>query len=506
LSKTGAPRRWSSVGIVLVLVGSAACSTTTKKGPVDIGNSTSATTTAGGSASGSSATGSGGGPAPASSGGTHGGGAAGTTPSGGAVPAPGTPGGAAPVAIGGHKICNGTVEFGISYGADTGPAVAAASGRSISSQTPAGLEAGFQHGIDFLNAHGGWGGCVVKPVFFGFKYAGDFDQQSQEECTTFTRDHHVFAALNTFTDETQTYMQCMADRKVPMVWGGNLVQPYGPTYTRYHGYLYQPWAISFDRWGPFIDELNSVGFFHPGAKAGILIADNGTGDDAFLANSVWTPKLNALKVPVSTFTFTQIRSLSDISNVSTQMSSAVLRFRQQGVTNVLFTPSAAIATLEFGNQAQSQGYHPYYETNSLEGPGLLPDGEKPRATHVGWLPVSDDNPPSKPLSNPANPALQQCDDIYKTASQGQSVPTYDTILFCDAMFFVQQALAKAPAMTAAGLLAGVDALGQSFDTAAGYGPTRLGNGRYDGNTMIRSMKWDASAKVFKYVSPPRPVP
>lgn len=486
--------KWVSVGLVLVLLSSVACSSTTKKVGVDASRRTT-TTSPGGAVAAAPGTG------PAT-----------TSPAAGRTAAGGTTGGqkgasaAGPAAVGGNKICSGTVKFGISYGADTGPAVAAASGRAITSQTPAGLQAGFQHGIDWVNAHGGWGGCKVEPVFYGFRYSSDFDQQSQEECTTFTHDNHVFVALNSFTDETQTYMQCMADQKAPMIWGGNLVQPYGATFKRYRGYLYQPWAISFDRWGAFIDELNSVGYFHPGAKVGILIADNGTGDNAHLANDIWTPKLRALNIPVSTFTFTQIRALSDISSVSTQMASAVLKFRQENVDHVLFTPSAIIGTLEFGHQADSQRYYPYYATNSLEGPGLLSDQQKAKTTHVGWLPLLDDNPPSGPADNPPNAARQQCYDIYKTAPQGDTVPTYDTVLFCDTLFFVQQALSKAPAMTAAGLLAGVESLGTSYTTASGIGPAQLRPGRYDGNTLIRSMRWDPNDKIFKYVSPPRPVP
>jgi hypothetical protein len=122
------------------------------------------------------------------------------------------------------------------------------------------------------------------------------------------------------------------------------------------------------------------------------------------------------------------------------------------------------------------------------------------------MPLLDDNPPTVPSPNPANPARQQCYDIYKSAQEGQTVPTYDTVLFCDAMFFVQQALAKAPAMTAPGFLAGTEALGTSYRSATGYGPSQFGPGRYDGGTLIRSMRWNATDKAFRYVSPPRPVP
>jgi hypothetical protein len=51
-----------------------------------------------------------------------------------------------------------------------------------------------------------------------------------------------------------------------------------------------------------------------------------------------------------------------------------------------------------------------------------------------------------------------------------------------------------------------EALGTSYRAATGYGPSQFGPGRYDDGTLIRSMRWNATDKAFRHVSPPRPVP
>jgi ABC-type branched-subunit amino acid transport system substrate-binding protein len=246
-----------------------------------------------------------------------------------------------------------------------------------------------------------------------------------------------------------------------------------------------------------------MGFLAKGSNVGIVVANNGANAEAHLANDVLTPRLKALGFPVTTFSYSNILGFQGLSDVATEMSSAVLKFKSAGVNRVIFTPSASVSTLEFTTAAASQGYFPSYAGNSLESPATyLTAKEKVTAVNISWLPGRDTAPPepsSVGASNKADAARALCNRIYA----GQASPPYD---FCDAMFFVQQAMAKGHGTTPAALLAGVQALGTSFQSAIGYGPTKFGKGRYDGGQEIRVMDWSNQSQAFGYAGQPVAVP
>src|SRR5205823_3084675 len=69
----------------------------------------------------------------------------------------------------------------------------------------------------YQNAHGGINGRRIKPVFWALKTVSSesFAQQEQEECSTWTQDHHVFAGM-TYVYST-TILQCLQDAGAALV-------------------------------------------------------------------------------------------------------------------------------------------------------------------------------------------------------------------------------------------------------------------------------------------------
>ncbi|MHB8464253.1 MAG: hypothetical protein ACYDD7_05390, partial [Acidimicrobiales bacterium] len=273
----------------------------------------------------------------------------------------------------------------------------------------------------------------------------------------------------------------------------------------------QPWGISIDRWAAFIDELASVGYFDPATKVGILIDDDGTGRNQHLVNDVWLPHLAALHIPVaSQFTYTGLQGFSDASSASGQMSSAVLRFRSAGVNHVLLTPSGGTSELFFTNEANSQSYYPRLALNDsyplAATAAIAPAASLSGAIGIGWKPggdaVSTSDMTSWEKENPSDPARSLCEQIYRGKNNGQPAP----YALCDTLFFLQAALDKASSMSPTGLLAGVEALGTSWPTANGYGPTQFGPSRYDGGAQIRPLKYNPSAGRFTYIGPLKTIP
>src|SRR6202042_3083459 len=75
----------------------------------------------------------------------------------------------------------------------------------------------------YVNSHGGLDGCNIEFVYYDFLFgdpAGESDN-SQNECTTFAEDDHVFAELNQ-ANENQTLISCLANKHTVIVYQGGL--------------------------------------------------------------------------------------------------------------------------------------------------------------------------------------------------------------------------------------------------------------------------------------------
>ena len=436
---------------------------------------------------------------------TSGSGTTGTAPSGPSS----TVSGASLAGLSTTSACvDGKVKFGIAYISDGAVAAAEASGKTISAQGAAQAAAAIQQqftiGLNYLNSHGGWLGCQVVPVYFQFHIvSSDYNTEDQQMCLDFAS-AKVFAAINWITNDTPLLPQCLASHGIPTIWDSDQLQLDNAMYKEYAGYLYQPWGFSYDRWGAFVQALSTAGVLPAGTKVGIVIANNGYGAETYLANDILAPKFKELGDSVQTFTYTNIAGLSDLSGVATQMQAAVLKFKNAGIQDVMFTPSASVSSLEFSTAANSQDYFPTYIMNSLETPGAyLTTKDKTKALFLSFLPGKDDvapEPASVLASAPANPAYNLCaNTIYK----GVADPPTD---FCDAMFFIQDALKHGKTISVAALNAGVDSLGTSFDSANGYGPTYFGPGVYDGGQELQVQKWDPAINAFDYVGSVQKIP
>ncbi len=72
----------------------------------------------------------------------------------------------------------------------------------------------------YVNSHGGLDGCNIEFVYYDFLFgdpAGESDN-SQNECTTFAEDDHVFAELN-LANENQTLISCLAKKHTVILYG-----------------------------------------------------------------------------------------------------------------------------------------------------------------------------------------------------------------------------------------------------------------------------------------------
>jgi ABC-type branched-subunit amino acid transport system substrate-binding protein len=432
-------------------------------------------------------------------------GGAGGGPTGAAAPGAGSGSSAA----GG---CKGSVKLGFSYSSDEqiglaavgNPAEAASFGNYAEQQ-----QATIQRAVTDLNHHGGLAGCTVVPVYYDFHSLGvdGFSGESQTECVTFAEDDHVFAVI-TGALENKTLIACLAQHHVPVFFNSSSYNPTGQDFADYRGYLYQTEGINPWRWAPFIQMYASAGFFGPGAKVGILLADDGYGTNDYLVNHIWKPELAAMGITPVVFTFPQIESYTNVSSVTTELAAAVLQFKSDGVNRVLTTPDGGDAVIFFTQVANSQSYDPRYGLSTLSGVAAWssePTSQQPGAVAISFNLVDLGSPTTAELNGlPANPDRTACNNLFNGQLGGSSIVNFYGL--CDDLDFLGAALHGQPAATPATLLAGGAALGDGLSLAGGYGNATFTPTKQDGGSVARTMVFDVATQQFNFVGPPVAIP
>jgi hypothetical protein len=265
-------------------------------------------------------------------------------------------------------------------------------------------------------------------------------------------------------------------------------------------YVWQPEKISLSRFGAYVDRLAKGGFFAQRSKVGLLRYDRDI--DLRTRDEVIRPALtrHGLKLDQD-FAFTPAQSVSDLSGTAAQANNAVLRFRQAGIDRVLFLPSALVIDTIFPPAAESQGYRPRYGLDSAEGPASWTDNAQPEqlngALAIGWNVRLD---LGQEYVNDGNKLWSYCRD-YMRKHGAPEAGAYG----CGGFFFLQEALARAPEVNAAGVRAGADRLGSTPWTVSNYG-SAVQAGRFDRAGATVLYRYDAGCNCFKASSGPEVLP
>jgi len=414
--------------------------------------------------------------------------------------------------------CAQVVKIGVSYSSDEGAAFAAvghpdnATGFTTYAQT---LKQGYQIAVDRLNRNGGLAGCKVVLGFHDFSAfaAGGASGESQKECTDFAEDQHVFAVVPGIGGvlENNVLIECLAQHHVPVLWNGINYTPSAADYSKHRGYLYQAAGLTIDRLRPAIPALARADYFGAGAKVGILVADNGTGNNERLVRDLWKPELAAMHIPVSQFSYKQIDGFQQAGGTSSQFASAVLQFKNAGVNHVLFTPDGGDGLTFFTAAAESQGYRPRYALTTGSTPAGMSDATSDHAKGamaVSWQ-VDDllnlNAPPSSFPAVPANSGRTQCNQTYGSFAAAHGSPVASFYPWCDALALLQT-VGRAKVVSVAALLSGVESLSTTFEPANAWAPARFGPGHYDGAAAVRVLLWDSKIGQWGLTGPPQPVP
>lgn len=440
-------------------------------------------TAPGGSTAGGSGAGSGGG----SGGGASGG-------AGGSGSAPG--------------LTANTIKIGFEYASDAQEANAAL-GEDVSPGNP---RANYETLIKYYNERGGFAGRQIEPVWYEYSAFRDIGPQQQAACTHFTQDEPVFAVMVFLSQEP--YINCLTKAGTG-AWGTEALTGIDDdALAQYPGFAL-PSALSLTQvarlYGP---GLHQAGFFEPEAVDKSTTIGLVTFDEPRYkkAAKVFEASLRSVGETLDEVQYVHYaRTLDQAGQLSTEVSSAVLRFRREGVDHVTIIEASALIALSFQQAAEQQRYRPQYGFNSTSGgqafinSGLSEPNQMVDARLVGWNPQFD--VPARYVDK--WPAQQECLRMYRRA--GLNYPEGSNqrgvaLLACAGFSFMKASLAAAPGpLTVASIQAGTDRLGTSWESPWNR-VTRFGPGRHYGAALYLMARYGQDCNCFKPMGGLRRIP
>lgn len=362
-----------------------------------------------------------------------------------------------------------------------------------------------------VNRRGGVLGRKLVPVYYrgSAVTSQTVAEQAQAACSHWHEDNKVFAVIG-FPHPVA--LECT--RKVGGVHVYAGLGTFSPeTFARYPE-LVEVAGMNVDRQATVtIDGLAAQGYFKSGAtpaaptKVGILTFDTPafrravkrSAAPALARHGIRDPEIQYIQPP---------QRAQEVGNSSSEIQSAVLRFKAAGVTHVVILEGASgIAggghlMFLFTNSAEPQAYRPRYGLNS--GVGLngvspqTPEGQLDGARAVGWLDPYD-MPESK---RQQNSAVARCRRIMKRAGLPSSGFAFaDSQIKCDQVFFFAAAMQRAGAPNRQAFIRGVDSIGTGYVSAVALA-TRFAPNHHDGVTAVRNAEYVPECRCFHPTSKP----
>jgi hypothetical protein len=349
--------------------------------------------------------------------------------------------------------------------------------------------------VDFVNDNGGIAGRQIVPSWYELSSAEVVTpegrvREAQRMCATWTEDAKVFAIVSGGVGYNEGIVECAAKAQTPYIVPSS--QYLDEEWTaRVNPYLYVLTGFTVERREQtMLSQLAARGFFDKGARVGLMIEGTSPAYKAGVDRAL-KPALEKLGVEV-------VSEVVYPDWISSPWPNYVLQFQQAGVTHVLFTASSGlyVPVMLFMRSADSQSYRPEYGgLGSDHLPSSLannaPAAQLENAVATGWQPTSDlaEDP------GPINARESQCREIQVAA--GQPPRHGQAVAYCDALFFLRDALGAATALTPDGMASVVDGYGTSWMSAASWS-TRFGRGRHDGVDVVRDLAFDGDCACFVY--------
>lgn len=372
--------------------------------------------------------------------------------------------------------------------------------------------------VNDINARGGIAGrkLIARIAERDLTSSSSFDAMDQEACAFFFEDNRVAAVVNT-ARVAGPMLQCTQKHQVPLLNGTGLDDLTVEGHQRYPQVV-TPAGIDLDRLQrPYIDGLFGQNFFTPWnatsaapgsapVKIGLLYTNRPYQDSVISRSMEPALKVHGLSI-IDRVQIADPQSTSDLGSQAAAVQNAVLKFRNDGITHVLFIdPNGSLALL-FASSADSQRYYPRFGMTSIQKPsaqqGTAPSKSLAGALGVGWNQLLDVDQAGDPGSNTA---FKRCKAIFDKARVDTSKRSASAILagICDGAFSLQSAWQASGQLSTAGYFAGLAKVGSRFESTMTFAsnpaiPT------HSGALAVRNFAWDAPCTCFRYRGPVRSI-
>jgi hypothetical protein len=359
-----------------------------------------------------------------------------------------------------------------------------------------------------LNAAGGLFGRTLVGV--------DRDNSSTEvtsnpegtaagNCDFFKNDKKVVAILNLQSGlDTDNFRACTSQAQLPVM--SLSIQPLtDEILAPLKGYLIPLLVPTYDRMAPvFMKRLTAQGYFKgwdntagttsatAAVKTGVIVTSDRQGAAVL---KVYERELAAVGQKPVVF-----RYAPSGSQQQSDFQSAVLQFRQAGVTHV-FSDGANISL--FMIQASSQRYRPRYALSSYAAPQpfvqtLAPKDQLPGMVGIGSSPTIDVNLADDPGPTPGSPwCLKALKDGGQTFNGDKRFAQAIAFALCDGFRMLVAAAKAGGGLTGPQLVQGVGDAGPTFPTSfafsSGFAP---GVSTLPGSA--RDLAYNESCSCFRY--------
>lgn len=352
--------------------------------------------------------------------------------------------------------------------------------------------------VKYANAHGGFGGRRIEPVYYEYSEGQDPQAQDAAACATFTQDHHVYLVVGGINSGAGELLPCLAKHDVPLV--GAATQGDQRYFAQYHRYAYEPDELNLTAGlRLLVSNLQARGYLASVHKVGLVQYPGAIYDHA--VDDGLIPALQGAGLSVRDRVTTS--SSTDNGAIASSSANAELRFRSEGIDLVLFVTPGGAAETYFMSNAQTQRYKPKYGIWSADSPYVLaktaPKAQLTGSIGVGYLPGLDVATDQDPTAHTA--AGRACLALGKSMGLDESGLGNALVrASCDVFFNLQRAMgANAAATTStAALEQAIDAIGSSYSPASTFA-MRWTPGHHDAAAGYRSLAYDSGCSCFTYV-------
>ena len=387
---------------------------------------------------------------------------------------------------------------------------ASAIGYSGSSTDSGSVEAVWKRLVAGINATGGLSGRKINAVYYTVDgTAADYSSADQAACAYFTQDHKVDIVAVASVAPTQPFQlaNCLKQAGVAEFWGspGQISEKSlasMPNVLMHNG-------ISTDRQATaVIEQMRSVGWLTSKDKVGV-IRDTCPGNADVYKGTV-APLLARYGIAHEEYAaWSCATGFGVAADASAGSQNAVLRFRSDGVTKVMYLTGAweVIGNLTFSNSAENQGWRPGYMLSSFAQvesfKGQMAPGQLANMKGVGWVPPTD----LWTGKLPDTAARRACSQLMKAGGYTYT-PKMDeggiasfVLAACDAVRLMRTVLERTHGVANwRTLISGASGL-VGFSEAATFGPTNFK--RPGGASQGAPWSFAAACACVQYTASPR---